>query len=129
MAGELVEIIKVTCDGPRCASRNGDKPVNFMINKQAADKDPISNIPEEFVRGFDLAPFGGPTKWFCGPRCLKDFLDYAYVVPKTPRQLAAEAKLPPGLEKQAPPPPPYDKAAFSTAPSEPGYTDTIVEVK
>lgn len=80
----------VTCDSPRCAARNGKVSV-ISWNKEAAGNDP-SSVPDDFFRIIQILP--DPKKveqgfLFCSKQCAKDYLEYAYVTPLSPREQAA----------------------------------------
>jgi hypothetical protein len=84
----------VACDSPRCESRHGKKFELCWIEEEAA-KNPDA-VPDSF---FHLLKIGvdpvSPKEFvFCSPRCVKDWLDYAYVPPQSPRERSAQYPTP-----------------------------------
>lgn len=90
---EKVEtVVKITCDSPRCAARHGaDAPTVIEFTEEKVANDPTA-LPDGFAGLLKLGinPYNPDERVFCSPRCNKDFLDYAYVTPKSPRQIAQE---------------------------------------
>lgn len=82
------------CDGPRCASRHGaDSPVQYELDQELIRKDPAA-MPDSFARFNKWLPYAleDTLVEFCGVRCLKDWIDYVYVEPLSPREKAARAE-------------------------------------
>jgi hypothetical protein len=84
----------ITCDGPRCGSRHDEIAV-LTINDEQARNDPDAT-PDGVFKWFRVgqAAEGGTEKiWeFCSPQCMKDFLDYEYVEPLSPREKSAQLR-------------------------------------
>jgi hypothetical protein len=81
--------LKASCDGPRCESRNG-QIVSVAWNQEAAAADPNA-VPDAFFRILQIVPNPkDPTKafLFCSRQCAKDYLEYVYVPPLSPREQA-----------------------------------------
>lgn len=89
--------VTIVCAGPRCAVRHDtENPVTITFNEEQVKKD-ANALPDEYARLLQLVitPFSPEQLPFCGPSCLRDYLQYAYVEPKSPRELAQQ------LAKQA----------------------------
>lgn len=85
MPGQRKQYIIFVCDGPKCSARRASTtPVTCTIDIDAASNEPIANTPRQMDGSFEISPFGGALCWFCGPQCVKDYLDYKYVKPKFP---------------------------------------------
>jgi hypothetical protein len=85
-------ILSFVCDSPRCASRHEGKATFMTWDEELAQRD-ISNLPESFFRLIKVQPDplnGDYNLFFCGPVCVKDYLVYSHVPPKSPRQLLQE---------------------------------------
>lgn len=86
--------ILIQCDGPKCASRNGlDSPRQVFWNQEEVQQN-ADKMPDDFFRIFKIGinP-GNPIEVpFCGPQCAKDYIQYSYTPPKSPRETAAQAK-------------------------------------
>lgn len=83
----------ITCDGPRCHVHTGtDTPVTVFLNDERVRTDPTA-APDAFARFIKVqpSPYEDTTIEFCGARCLKDWLTYAYIAPFSPREKSALA--------------------------------------
>jgi hypothetical protein len=83
--------VTMTCDSARCASRHDGKHVEISWNLEAIQKD-ANALSDDFYRLISLLLDSGnqkPTqKTFCSPQCVRDFLQYEYVSPLSPREQA-----------------------------------------
>jgi hypothetical protein len=92
MSTSINTLCTITCDGPRCASRHGtDKPVVLAMSDEAVRSNPEAT-PDGFARFIKVlfSPFEDKLVEFCGRRCLEDYLDYSYIEPKSPREIAEQ---------------------------------------
>ena len=90
------------CDSPRCAARHGETTVREWSEDDAL-KSPDA-LPDAFFRLIKIMPNPinqDEAKGFCSVQCCKDWLTYAYVPPKTGKQImkdtvesAAQLELP-----------------------------------
>jgi hypothetical protein len=86
--------VKIICAGPRCAARHlRDTPVTIEFDEEKVKTNPTA-LPDDFARILKLTvnAFVPQEDAFCSPRCIKDFLDYTYVPPKSPREIAEQMK-------------------------------------
>jgi len=83
--------ITMKCDSPKCAVRHNGKHVEISWNVEAVKAD-ANALSDGFYRILSLVLDAGnqkPTqKTFCSPGCVRDFLQYEYVVPLSPREQA-----------------------------------------
>jgi hypothetical protein len=87
--------IDVTCDSPRCARRHEtDKPTNRAWTLEDAQTNP-DKVPDDANRFIPV----DNGKWVCSKQCLKDYAEYAYVCPPSPKELRAQMEA--AKEKQA----------------------------
>lgn len=86
---------KVTCDGPRCATHHGaDDPVSLTWNDEdvAADANAMPDDAARLIR-MQFGMFAEKLFEFCGPSCVKDYLAYSYVEPRSPREKTLQESL------------------------------------
>jgi len=93
--------VTVTCDGPRCVGPKGNGPTVYQYDEEDVKKDPAA-LPDGMARIIQVivdpltvhgeAQAPGKKLIFCRPRCNHDYFDYAYVAPKSPRELMQEAQ-------------------------------------
>lgn len=83
--------VTMTCDSQRCASRHDGKHVEISWNVEAIKAD-ANALNDSFYRIIGLVLDSGnqqPTqKTFCSAQCVRDFLQYEYVAPLSPREQA-----------------------------------------
>lgn len=80
--------ILARCDSSRCASRHGNT-VEIVWNVEAI-KEKSDALPDAFFRMISLIldPRNQTQKVFCSAGCARDFLQYDYVAPLSPREEA-----------------------------------------
>lgn len=86
--------VTLTCSGPRCQARNArPEPFTITWNEQELAKNPES-LPDEFFKIIKIALNTSPVTElvFCGPSCVRDFLQYSYTPPISPREKNLRAK-------------------------------------
>lgn len=86
--------VTIICDGPRCAAHNGtDKPTTISFNEEQVKKD-VDALPDAYARLLKLsvAPFAPQELALCCPTCVKDFITYTYISPKSPKEQAIEMR-------------------------------------
>lgn len=92
---EHKSIHRVVCDGPKCAARHAlDAPVLIAeFDEEAVKVDPNA-MPDAFFRLIEsgFSPGNPILCTFCSAQCNKDYLDYVYVEPLSPREKAAQAQ-------------------------------------
>lgn len=95
---ETESTVVAVCDGPRCGVHNGnDQPTTLTWIQETVAADPAV-LPDAIARFIKVqfTTFSDKVWEFCGPRCLKDHLDYEYTPPLSPgemaKKLAAEQK-------------------------------------
>lgn len=93
-AAKTETVITITCAGPKCQARN-QRPEPFSVTwtEEEVAKDPLK-LPDAF---FGMIKLGvDPTKpqelVFCGPQCVRDYLQYSYMPPQPPRIALENAK-------------------------------------
>lgn len=81
--------ISAICDSSRCASRHEGKPAEIAWNIEAV-KEKAEALPDSFFRLLSLVinPRSQEQKVFCSAGCVRDFLQYDYVAPLSPREEA-----------------------------------------
>jgi len=81
--------ISAKCDSSRCASRHAGKPVEIAWNIEEVKEKPDA-LPDSFFRLLSLVinPRSQEQKVFCSAGCVRDFLQYDYVAPLSPREEA-----------------------------------------
>jgi len=83
--------ITMKCDSQRCASRHDGKHTEISWNVEAIKAD-ANALSDDFYRIISLVLDPGnqkPTQLtFCSPGCVRDFLQYEYVAPQSPREQA-----------------------------------------
>lgn len=81
--------ISATCDSSRCASRHDGKPVKVAWNIEEVKEKPDA-LPDNFFRLLSLVinPRSQEQRVFCSAGCARDFLQYEYVTPLSPREEA-----------------------------------------
>jgi hypothetical protein len=81
--------ISAKCDSSRCASRHDGKTVEIAWNIEEI-KEKAEALPDEFFRLLSLIinPRSQEQKVFCSAGCVRDFLQYDYVAPLSPREEA-----------------------------------------
>lgn len=85
------QIVSWACDSPRCAARHG-KTTEFTWDEEEATKD-IKSLPDPFfhILKVHYNPLNNDQAVaFCSVTCLKDWATYAYVPPRTAKQILAE---------------------------------------
>lgn len=85
------QIVSWKCDSPRCSARHG-KITEFTWDEGEATKD-IKSLPDDFFRILKVHfnPLNNDEAVaFCSVTCLKDWATYAYVPPRTAKQILAE---------------------------------------
>lgn len=87
---ENADII-MKCDSPKCAVRHNGKPVEISWNVEQVKAD-ANALSDDFYRIITINIDSGsekPTvKIFCSAQCAKDYLQYEYVAPLSPREQA-----------------------------------------
>lgn len=94
MSTKTTTIISITCDGPRCGAHQPDgAPVHVSFTDDGARED-WTGVPDAFFRFIKVQASPGEEKLveFCSVKCLKDYLDYEYVWPLSPREKAAKVQ-------------------------------------
>lgn len=81
--------ISAKCDSSRCASRHDGKPKEIAWNIEEVKEKPDA-LPDDFFRLLSLVinPRSQEQKVFCSAGCVRDFLQYDYVTPLSPREEA-----------------------------------------
>lgn len=81
--------ISAVCDSSRCASRHDGKTVEIAWNIEAVKAKPEA-LPDSFFRLLSLIvdPKTQGQKVFCSAGCVRDYLQYDYVAPLSPREEA-----------------------------------------
>ena len=84
-------IVTVVCDGPHCASHNNGAPVTLTWKDEevAENHEALPDAAARLIR-VQFGMFAKQLHEFCGPRCLRDYLDYSYVPPLSPREQAVQ---------------------------------------
>jgi hypothetical protein len=81
--------VEAICDSSRCASRHDGKVVKVAWNIEQI-KEKAEALPDIFFRLLHLIidPRNQVQKVFCSPGCVRDFLQYDYTEPLSPREEA-----------------------------------------
>lgn len=81
--------ISAKCDSSRCASRHDGKTSEVAWNIEEVKEKPDA-LPDSFFRLLSLIvnPRSQEQKVFCSAGCVRDFLQYDYVAPLSPREEA-----------------------------------------
>lgn len=86
--------VTITCSSSRCASRHdADGPKSISWTEEAIASD-VSKLPDDFFEFMSLRIHTTPVTEvaICGPQCLKDFMAYDFVPPKSVRKIIEEQK-------------------------------------
>lgn len=81
--------VEATCDSSRCANRHDGKVVKVAWNIEQV-KEKAEALPDVFFRLLHLIidPRNQVQKVFCSSGCARDFLQYDYIEPLSPREEA-----------------------------------------
>jgi hypothetical protein len=87
----ILQLLEVTCEGPRCKRGKDEKPMRVQWDPEKAKSDPFA-IPEEFWSFRTVTLPNGTALTFCCIRCNHDF-DIKNPRPlRSPREIAAIQK-------------------------------------
>jgi hypothetical protein len=84
--------VEFVCDSPRHEARFGNR--NPLVWDHEAAKTDETSLPDDFygIIGVLPNPLSTEKREFCSVGCLKDWVTYAYVRPKTAKERLAESR-------------------------------------